>query len=254
MHFLGSLNHFCRSDQIAQTPSGDGVSFGKRITGDGVVIHARQGCHAHMLVRRINHMLIHLVCYYKSIVFERQFADGHQLFSRKYFSARIGRIADDNGFCTCLKSFFHQTNIKLIGRRNERNVDWLCSGKNSIGSIVLIKRRKYHYFISRVTDGHHGAHHGLGSSAGNHDLRIRIDLSSDGLSLFSGKRLTEIFRTESYGILVRSCIGYFCQCIQHGFGRIKIRKSLGQVDCPVFITDSGHTTDDGICKCVYSVT
>ena len=90
--------------------------------------------------------------------------------------------------------------------------------------------------------------------AGDHNLCIGIDLSSNCFFLLSGKGFPEILCTKCYCILMRPLIRHFRQRIQHSLRWIKIRKSLGQIDCPILVADSGHTTDDGIGKCVYSVT
>ena len=76
-----------------------------------------------MLVRGIDHMLVDFIGDNKAIVFHSQFTDLHQFFSCKYFSARVGRVADDDCFGSGFESFFHKLDIKLISRRNQWNVD-----------------------------------------------------------------------------------------------------------------------------------
>ena len=134
MNFFCSLDHFLRSDKISKTPAGDGVGFGEGVTGDGVLVHSRKGCHAYMLIWSIDHMLIYLICHNKAVVFHSKLTDGCQLFSCENFSARVGRIADDDGFCSGFESFLHQIDIKFISRRYQRNVDRLCSGKDQLRS------------------------------------------------------------------------------------------------------------------------
>ena len=81
-----------------------------------------------MLVRSVDHVLIDFIRYNKSVIFYGNLSDLGQLFSCEDFSARVGRVADDDCFRTCLKAFFHQINVKGIGRRHKRDVDWLGSG------------------------------------------------------------------------------------------------------------------------------
>ena len=219
-----------------------------------MVIHSRKGSHTSMMVRRIDHMLIDFICNHKGIIFQSQLSDPHQFFPGKHLSAWIGGIADNDGFCSCLKSFFHQMHIKIVFRRNQRNINRLCSGQNSICSVVFIKRRKDHNFISRIADGHHGAHHGLCTSAGHHDLRFRINSPSNGLSLFSGKSFSEVLCAKGHRILVRPFIGRLSQGIHDLLWRIEIRKSLGKIDRSVFIADPGHPPDHRICKSSYPFT
>ena len=73
-------------------------------------------------------MLIHLVRDNKCIISDRQFTDLHQLFSRKYLSARVGRVADDDRLCTILEALLDQFNVKPVFRRNERNIDRIRAG------------------------------------------------------------------------------------------------------------------------------
>ena len=168
---------------------------------------------------------VDFIRYHKAVIFYGKLSDPGQLFSCKDLSTRVRWIADNDCFCTCLEAFFRQINIKLVGRRHQRNVDRLGAGQDSIGSVVFIKRGEYHDLVARIADRHHGAHHGLCSAAGYNDLGIRIDGSSDGFSLLSCKSLAEIFCSECNGILVRSFVGCFCQCIHHFFRRIEIRST-----------------------------
>ena len=126
MYLFRSLDHLLRSDQIAQSPASDGISLRKRITGNRVLVHTRKGRHADMLVRRIYHVLINLIRHNKSIIFDCQLSDLGQLFSGKYLSAWIGRVADDDRFRARLKALFYQIDIKFIRRRHQRNIDRLC--------------------------------------------------------------------------------------------------------------------------------
>ena len=175
-----------------------------------MLVHTRKGRHADMLVRRIYHVLIHLVRHNESIIFDCQLPDLGQLFSGKYLSAGVGRVADDDRFRALLKALFYQIDVKLIRRRHQRNIDRLCPGQNRVCPIIFIKWGKYHNLISRIADGHHGTHHGFCTAAGHDNLRLRIDLSSNRFSLLLRQRFAEILRSEGNGILVRSLISHLC--------------------------------------------
>lgn len=84
-------------------------------------------------------MLVNFISNHKSIIFQGQFSDSHQFFPGEHFSTGVGGIADDNGFCSLFESFFHQIDIKLVFRRDQRNIDGFCSGQNRIRSVIFIK-------------------------------------------------------------------------------------------------------------------
>ena len=71
-------------------------------------------------------MLINLICHNKSIILHSQFPDCHQLIFAENFSAWIGRITDNDRLRTITESLLYQVDIKLIFRRNKRDVDWIC--------------------------------------------------------------------------------------------------------------------------------
>ena len=61
--------------------------------------------------------------------------------------------------------------IKLIFRRNQRNINGLCPGQNRICPVISHKTGENTITLSPgITDGHHGTHHRLRSAAGHDDL------------------------------------------------------------------------------------
>ena len=192
-----------------------------------MLIHARKRCHGGMMIRCIDHMLIHLVGHHKGIILNGQFPDGEKLLLGEYLSAWIGGIADDDRPGSVPEALLHQRKIKVIFRRNQRDINGLCPGKDRICPVIFIKGREHHNLVARIADRHHGTHHGLRSAAGHDDLRLRVDGASNGLSLLFSQSITEILGSEGDGILMRSDIGCLRQRIPHFLRRIKIRKSLG---------------------------
>ena len=254
MHLFAGFNNFFRTNYITQTPTGDGIGFGQGVAGNGVVIHTGQCCHAGVVVGRIYHVLINFVGNNESIIFQSQLANGQQFFLSKYFAARVGRIANDDGLSTLLEAVFNQVDVKIVLGRNQRNKDRLCTGQDGVCTIVFIEGRENHNLVPGIADGHNHAHHGFGTTAGNADFGFRVDFTIKGLALLSSNCRTQIFRTIGNGILVRTFIGNLCQRIQQRTRRVKIRETLGKINCIVFIADAGHATNYGISKSRNSVT
>ena len=128
MYLLCRLDHFLRSDQITQAPSGNRIRLRQRITGNRMFIHPRQRSHTGVMIWCIHHMLINFIRHHKGVIPDSQCSNLHQFFSRKYLSAGIGRIADNNCLGTLPESFLYKADIKLIFRRNQWNIDWFCPG------------------------------------------------------------------------------------------------------------------------------
>ena len=206
-----------------------------------------------MLVRCIDHMLIHFIRYYKCVIFQRQFTDGHQFFSCKYFSARIRRITEDQRLCSVPKRLLQDRSVVMEIRRHKRNIDRVCPGENRVCPIVFIERAENRNLVSRIAHRHHRCHHGLRSSTGHNDLLTRIDRTIPFLCIHVCQSIAEIFRSECDRILVRAMFRRHLQCLQDLLRRIKIRESLAQIDAARrHIVNSRHSPDDGVRKCLYS--
>ena len=102
--------------------------------------HAGQACHADMLCRSVDDMLVHLICYHKGIVLDCKGGNGLQLVPAEHLAAGIGRIAQDQRLSTLGKALFDQGDIKLIGGRHQRDIDGFRARKNGIGTVVLVER------------------------------------------------------------------------------------------------------------------
>ena len=119
-------------------------------------------------------MLIYLIGYHICVVLFRKPCYKLKLLKLKYLAAWIGRIAQYKRLGPVLKRLLKPLGIKIIFRRVKGHVYRFSAGEYSVRAIVFIKRRKYCNLISRIRYGHHGGHHGLGSSAGNNYLLLRI--------------------------------------------------------------------------------
>ena len=72
-------------------------------------------------------MFIDLVRNYICIVPLNDIRNDQQFFPGKYLAAGIGRIAQNQGFRSVFESALQQIGIKVICRRNQRDIDRLCS-------------------------------------------------------------------------------------------------------------------------------
>ena len=176
--------------------------------------HTGQAGHADVLSGRIDDVLIHFIGHHKGVVLDRQLCNGFQLVPAEHLAAGVGRVAQDQCLGTLGKAFLDKRNIKLISRRNQRDINGLCPGKNGVGPVVLVKRREDHHLVAGVADGHHGCHHGFGAAAGHADLGVGIHLVVQGRAGLFRQCLTEVLRAKGHGILVRAVVGGLCQRIQ----------------------------------------
>ena len=254
VHLAGTLDDLGGSDEVAQTPAGDRVGLGQRIAGDGVLEHTGQAGHADVLSGRIDDVLIHFIGHHKGVVLDCQLCNGFQLVPAEHLAAGVGGVAQDQCLGTLGKAFLDKRNIKLISRRNQRDINGLCPGKNGVGPVILVKRREDHHLVAGVADGHHGCHHGFGAAAGHADLGVGIHLVVQGRAGLFRQCLTEVLRAKGHGILMRAVVGGLCQRIQQLLRRVKVRKTLRKVDGIVLVIDAGHAADDRIRECAHTVT
>ena len=104
-----------------------------------MVGHPRERSGRNVGIRRINKMLINLVRYHKGVILQRKLPDGSQFLPGKNLSARVGRIADDDGFGSLPEAVFQQFQIKNIRGRDKRNKNRICPGEDGIGPVIFIK-------------------------------------------------------------------------------------------------------------------
>ena len=129
MYFFRTVDNLRRGNDITQSPAGNRVRFGERRARQRALPHARQGGEIGVLVRREYDVLIHLVRDNIGVVLLGQRGDGFQLLAGEHLAARVGRIAQDDGFRVLTECILEHVRIKVEIRRHERHIDRLCAGQ-----------------------------------------------------------------------------------------------------------------------------
>ena len=248
MDLLRPVDDLRRRDDIAQPPSGDGIGLGQRRAGQGPLPHPRKGSKVDMPVGRIDDVLIHLIGNHIGIVFLRQTGDVLQLFPGKHPAAGVRRVADDDCLCAVPESPLDDGKVKMVVRRHQRHIDGFRPGEDGIRPVIFVEGGEHQHLVAGIADGHHGAHHGLGGAAGHADLAFGIDGAAQVAGSLLRQGLAEIRGAPGDGILVKILMGHLGKAVKDLLRRVKVRKSLGEVDCPVLQGNPGHAPDDGIRK------
>ena len=216
--------------------------------------HTGQTGHADMLIGGVDDVLIHLVCDDKGIVLQRELCDGLQLIAAEDLAAGVRGVAEDQRLGPLCKALFNEAEVKLIGRRDQRDIDGFRPGEDGICAVVFVKRREDHDLITGVADGHHRGHHGLGAAAGDADLGVGVHFMMEGGARLFRQCFAEILGAEGHGVLVRAFVSRLSQCVQQFLRRVKIREPLRQIDGVILVVDTGHTADDGVGKRADTIT
>ncbi len=91
--------------------------------------HSWKGCKADMAIGFVDDMLVDLVGDHKCIIFDGNVGDCLKLVKREDFSARVGRVAQNQSLGSFLKPFLYQGKVECAGGRHERNIDGTGSAK-----------------------------------------------------------------------------------------------------------------------------
>ena len=70
----------------------------------------------------VDDMLVHLICYHKGIILDGKGGNGLQLVPAEHLAAGVGGVAQDQCLGSLGKALFDQGDIKLIGRRHQRDI------------------------------------------------------------------------------------------------------------------------------------
>ena len=248
MYLFRAVDNLRRRDDVAQPPAGDGIRLGERRARQRALPHARQGGKIGVLVRREYDVLIHLVGDNVGIVLLRERRDNLQLLAGEHLAARIGRVAQDDGFRVLPERILEHVRIKVEIRRHERHINRLCAGQDGIRTVVLVKRGENDNLVARIGDCHHCGHHGLGAAAGRDNFGVRVDPAAHEIGLLGGQRLTEVLRTPGNGILVVILVGHLRQTVEQLLRRLKIRETLRQVYRVILHGNARHAADDRVSK------
>ena len=241
VHLFRAFNNVFRPDEIAETPTRDGIRLGEGRAADDAVGNFRQRARIYMMIRREDDVLVNFIGDHVCVVLVAQAADEQQFFFGEDLAARVRRVADDDRLRMHIA-------VEIERRGNERHKNRIRAGKNRVRAVVFIERGEHDHLVAGVADGHHGAHHRFGAAAGDENFGIRIDFAAVCAALLAGERFAEVLCTEGHGILMRPLIRDFAQAVGDRLGRRKIRKSLREVDGIHLIADAGHAADDGVGK------
>ena len=125
-------------------------------------------------VRCVDDVFIDLVGDDKGIMLFSQTSDLDQLFPGKYLAGWIRGVAHHDGLWPfCERLFQLGQRVFEIGRM-EWDVDWDGSRQNCIGCVILVERGEDDDFVTGITGGHHGDHHGFRTATGNDEVFFRI--------------------------------------------------------------------------------
>ena len=248
MHLPGHVHNLRRGDDVPQPPAGDGVGFRQGGAADGALPHAGQGGHVHMLMGRVDDMLVHLVGDDIGVVLFRQVGNDIQLRPGEDLAAGVGGVAEDQRLGPLAEGVLQHLRVEAEVRRRQRHIDGLRAAEDGVRAVVLVEGGEHGHPVPGIGDGHHGGHHGLGGAAGDHDLAVRVDGHAHEAALLAGQGLAEVLRAPGDGILMGAVMGHPGQGVQKWRGRVEVREPLGQVHRAVLEGDAGHPADDGIGK------
>ena len=199
-----------------------------------------------MLVGSIDDVLVDLVGDDVDVVLGGHLRNGQKFLPGEHPAAGVGGVAQHQCLGVLAEGGLQLVHVKGEGGGMQRHVDGLGAGENGVGTVVFIERGEHHHLVAGVGDGHHGAHHGLGGPAGGNDLLVRVDGPAHEAGLLFGQGLPEVLGTPGDGVLMGAGVGHFRQAVQDRLGGIKVRESLGEVDCAVFQGHAGHPPDHGV--------
>ena len=176
MHFFALLHDRLVGNDIAQTPAGDRIGFGKGRTHNGSFPHAGQGGNICVLVRLVNNMLVNLIGDDDHIVFDGEIGDELQFIPCENSAGGIGGVAEDHAFRFRIgKCGFQLCAVKGKLRRIERNENGFNIIENALHRVVFKVGGEDHHFVACVRDRHQRSHHGLRGTHRADDVFVRID-------------------------------------------------------------------------------
>ena len=114
--------------------------------------------------------------------------------------------------------------------RDKRDHDRRGAREDAVRAIVLVKGLKDDHLVTRVEDGQAGGHHGLGDTAADRNLGLRVDRHAPEMLSLAGDRVPHHLRPPGGRVLVEVLPdGVHGSFLELG-GSGEIRKTLGQVD------------------------
>ena len=248
MHLFRTVDDLRWSDDIAQSPAGDGIRLGERRARQRALPHARQRGKISVLVGCEYDMLIHLVGDNVGIVLLCERRDNLQFCTGEHLAARIGRVTQNDGLRVLTERVLEYICVKVEIRRHERHINRFCAGQDGVRAVILVERGENDDFIARIGNRHHRGHHRLRAAAGGDDLGVRVDPAAHEIGLLGGQRFAEVLRTPGDGILVVILVGHLRQTVEQLFRRLEVREALRQIYRIILHGNARHTADDRIGK------
>ena len=199
-----------------------------------------------MLAAVVDNMLIDLVHNGVDVILDAKIGDGFQFIISKHLAAGIGGVTDQNSLDAGLEGVLNDLGIKIEGGRHQGNEHRLTVGKNGLGAVVLKIGGEHGDLVAGVGQGKDGVHHGLRGADGDDHIRVGVQGAAHKAAGLPGQRLAEVWRAHGDGVLVRTQGTDFGQTVGQSFGRVEVRKALGQVDGVVGYGNPRHAADNGI--------
>ena len=195
---------------------------------------------------RVDDVLIDLVGNHIGIIFPGKRRDNFQLLPGKDLAAGVGGVAQYQRLGLLAEGILQHRRVKMEIRRYKRYINRLRPGENGVRAVVFIEGGKDNHLVSRIGDGHHCRHHGLGAAAGDNNLAVGIDGPAHIAGLLGSQRLPEVLGTPGNGILVEVLVGHLRQPVCDGLRRVKVREALREVHGAVLHGHPGHAADHRI--------
>ncbi|OBQ25555.1 MAG: hypothetical protein AN485_24605, partial [Anabaena sp. MDT14b] len=125
MYLLGLIDHRRRRVHIAQAPPGNRVRLAQRVARDRALKGPGERIEVHVLVRRVDDVLVRFVGDDPRIVLFGVLQNRHQLIAREHFAAGVRRIADHNGLGTLRERLRQVVFVEAEAGRVQRHVNGL---------------------------------------------------------------------------------------------------------------------------------
>ena len=194
MNLLRPFDDFAGGDDVGQPPAGDRVGLGQGGAGQRPLPHSGQGGKIGVTVGGVDDVLVDLIGNNIGIIFPGKRGDDFQLFPGKDLAAGVGRVAQHQRLGFLAEGILQHRRVKMEIRRYKRYINRLGAGQDGVRAVVFIEGGKDNHLVSRIGDGHHCRHHGLGAAAGDNNLAVGIDGPPHIAGLFGCQRLPEILR------------------------------------------------------------
>ena len=247
MHLARPVDDLGRADHIAQAPTRHGVGLGERAAAERALGHARQAREVDVLVGGVDDVLVDLVGDDPQVVLLGHAGDELEFGAGKDVAGGVRRVAEDERLRAGQRAGGLELGLvegELGGM--QLDVGGLGAAEDRVGTVVLVERGEDDDAVAGVRDGHDRAHHGLGGAAGDHDLRLGVDVEAHARRLLGGERGAEIGRAPGNGVLVGPGVGDLGKPVEDGARRVEVGEALREVDGVVLHANARHPAYHGV--------